>query len=83
MSDIINDSDTTEEATYPTPEKVYVKRGRCIYCGSKKIQRLWGYDWCDKPCNMGKLVLDKYECQHHLGKYSKSTINIIDESDNI
>lgn len=70
MSDII-DTLTIEEGTYPKPDKVYVKKDRCIYCGSKKIQRLWGYDWCDKPCSMGKRALDIYEREHHLGKYTK------------
>lgn len=70
MSDII-DTPTVEEETYPKPDKVYVKKDRCIYCGSKKIQRLWGYDWCDKPCSMGKRALDIYEREHHLGKYTK------------
>jgi hypothetical protein len=31
---------------------------------------LYGYDWCDKPCNMGKLGLKNYEMENHLGEYA-------------
>jgi hypothetical protein len=62
MSDIV----------YPKPDKTYVRRGRCIYCGSKNIVNLYGYDWCGKPCKMGALGLDIYEQEHHLGKYAPS-----------
>ena len=58
------------DTVYPKPKKTYVRNGRCVYCGSKKIQRLWGYDWCDKPCSMGALGLDIYERENHLGKYA-------------
>ena len=58
MSDVI---ETTEQVTYPKPKKTYVRNGRCTYCGSKKIKTLYGYDWCDKPCSIGKLGLKNYE----------------------
>lgn len=71
MSDVI-DTPTVEEETYPTPDKVYVKKGRCIYCGSKKIKVKWGYEWCDKPCKLGANALDIYERKNHLGDYEKN-----------
>ena len=58
------------DTVYPQPDKVYVKKGRCIYCGSKKIKTLYGYEWCDKTCKMGAQVLDIYEREHHLGDYA-------------
>ena len=69
MSDVIK---ATEEVTYPKPKKTYVRNGRCTYCGSKKIKTLYGYDWCDKPCSIGKLGLKNYEMENHLGEYAKN-----------
>jgi hypothetical protein len=60
------------DTVYPQPDKTYVRRGRCIYCGSKNIVNLYGYDWCGKPCKMGALGLDIYEQENHLGKYAPS-----------
>ena len=68
MSDVI---ETTEE-TYPAPDGTYVRRGRCIYCGSKKLKHLYSYDWCDKTCKIGAQVLDIYEREHHLGAYARN-----------
>ncbi len=58
------------EIIYPQPDGTYVRRGRCVYCGSKKIKSLYGYDWCDKTCKIGAQVLDIYEREHHLGDYA-------------
>lgn len=55
---------------YPKPDQVYVRRGRCVYCGSKKIKIKYGYEWCDKTCSPGALGLDIYEREHHLGPYA-------------
>lgn len=55
---------------YPKPSKIYVRKGRCVYCGSKKIKSLYGYEWCDKTCSMGALGLDIYERENHLGPYA-------------
>ena len=60
------------DTTYPMPDGTYVRRGRCVYCGSKKIKSLYGYDWCDKTCKIGAQVLDIYEREHHLGDYAPS-----------
>lgn len=69
MSDVI---ETTEEVTYPKPKKTYVRNGRCTYCGSKKIKHLYGYDWCNKTCSMGRLGLKNYEMENHLGAYARN-----------
>lgn len=69
MSDVI---ETTEEVTYPKPKKTYVRNGRCTYCGSKKIKTLYGYNWCDRPCSIGKLGLKNYEMENHLGAYARN-----------
>ena len=58
------------DTVYPKPKKTYVRNGRCTYCGSKKIKTLYGFDWCDKTCNMGKLGLKNYEMENHLGEYA-------------
>ena len=58
------------DTTYPKPDKIYVRRGRCVYCGSKKIKTLYGHEWCDKPCSMGARGLDIYERENHLGPYA-------------
>lgn len=71
MSDVI---ETTEE-TYPKPKKVYVRKGRCTYCGSKKIKTLYGYEWCDKTCSAGALGLKLYEEENHLGAYAKNDVD--------
>lgn len=78
MSDVI---ETTEEVTYPKPKKTYVRNGRCTYCGSKKIKTLYGYDWCDKPCSIGKLGLKNYEMEHHLGAYAIDDVETGPESE--
>ena len=62
----------SDEIIYPKPNKTYVRNGRCTYCGSKKIKTLYGYNWCDKPCSMGKLGLKIYEMENHLGEYAKN-----------
>jgi len=58
------------ETVYPKPDRTYVRKGRCVYCGSKKIKTLYGYEWCDKTCAPGALGLDIYERQYHLGPYA-------------
>lgn len=58
------------ETVYPKPHKIYVRKGRCTYCGSKKIKTLYGYDWCDKTCAPGALGLEIYERENHLGPYA-------------
>lgn len=60
------------ETVYPKPHKIYVRKGRCTYCGSKKIKTLYGYDWCDKTCAPGALGLEIYERENHLGPYAPS-----------
>ena len=75
MSDVID----TPETTYPEPKKVYVKKGRCIYCGSKLIKTEYGYEWCNKPCKMGALALDIYERENHLGSYAKNETPEVEE----
>lgn len=73
MSDVIETTETTEEEqTYPKPNKVYVRKGRCTYCGSKKIKTLYGYEWCNKTCGAGALGLKLYEETYHLGAYAKN-----------
>lgn len=58
------------DTVYPQPDKTYVRRGRCIYCGSKNIINLYGYDWCNKTCSPGALGRDIYEQKNHLGPYA-------------
>lgn len=61
----------SDAVVYPKPNKVYVRNGRCTYCGSKKIKEKWGYNWCDKACSAGRLGLKLYEETNHLGEYAK------------
>ena len=60
----------SDEIVYPKPNKIYVRNGRCTYCGSKKIKTKWGYQWCDKTCSAGRLGLKLYEETNHLGDYA-------------
>ena len=60
------------ETVYPKPSQTYVRKGRCVYCGSKKIKNLYGYEWCGKTCKLGALGLDIYERENHLGPYAPS-----------
>ena len=62
----------TDEIIYPKPHKVYVRKGRCTYCGSKKIKTLYGYEWCDRPCSAVALGLKLYEEENHLGAYARN-----------
>lgn len=64
----------SDAVVYPKPNKVYVRNGRCTYCGSKKIKEKWGYNWCDKACSAGRLGLKLYEETNHLGKYAKNDV---------
>lgn len=70
----------SDETTYPAPDGTYVRRGRCIYCGSKKLKTLYGYQWCDKPCKLGAQVLTIYELEHHLGEHVLSDTETSEES---
>lgn len=67
------------ETVYPKPHKIYVRKGRCTYCGSKKIKTLYGYDWCDKTCAPGALGLEIYERENHLGPYAPSEPEPVEE----
>lgn len=58
------------ETVYPKPSQTYVRKGRCVYCGSKIIKKLYGYEWCGKTCKLGALGLDIYERENHLGPYA-------------
>ena len=62
----------SDAVVYPKPNKVYVRNGRCTYCGSKKTKEKWGYNWCDKACSAGRLGLKLYEETNHLGEYAKN-----------
>lgn len=67
------------ETVYPKPSQTYVRKGRCVYCGSKKIKNLYGYEWCDKTCRLGALGLDIYERENHLGPYAPSEPEPVEE----
>lgn len=75
----MSDTEITEEVTYPKPKKTYVRNGRCTYCGSKKIKHLYGYDWCNKTCSMGRLGLKNYEMENHLGDYAHDVDDSVSE----
>lgn len=66
---------------YPKTNKVYVRNGRCTYCGSKKIKEKWGYNWCDKTCRAGALGLKLYEETNHLGAYAIDDVETEPESE--
>ena len=65
----------SDAVVYPKPNKVYVRNGRCTYCGSKKIKEKWGYNWCDKTCSAGRLGLKLYEETTHLGDYARNDVD--------
>ncbi|SFJ73785.1 hypothetical protein [Succinivibrio dextrinosolvens] len=67
------------ETVYPKPSQTYVRKGRCVYCGSKKIKNLYGYEWCGKTCKLGALGFDIYERENHLGPYAPSEPEPVEE----
>lgn len=67
------------ETVYPKPSQTYVRKGRCVYCGSKLIKNLYGYEWCGKTCKLGALGLDIYERENHLGPYAPSEPEPVEE----